>query len=95
MLYRRAEPRFAANLAGRLITLDGRCNISCTVSDVSASGARLTAMSFADVPERVFLLVKENGDMFECQVRWRQADQMGVSFVDLPRQSVRRTLLSL
>ena len=96
MLNRRAEPRFDASLPGRLISLDGRYNVRCTVSSVSASGARLAAVSFGDVPERVYLLVKPNGDMFECQIRWRQPGQMGVRlFLDLPRQSERKTLLSL
>lgn len=91
----RAHPRIATRLDGRLLSTDGRCNLRCTITDLSEGGARVTSANSDLVPERVFLLIASSGDIFECEVRWRRADGVGFSFVDSPGRAIRKTLLGL
>jgi hypothetical protein len=91
----RAHPRFQARLKGRLLSLDGRCNYNCVVSDVSEGGARVSTAEFGLVPTRVFLLLVNSGDIFECDVRWRREGEIGLRFIDAVPCSMRKALLNL
>jgi hypothetical protein len=85
----RAHPRVETRSKGRLLSLDGRCNYNCVVLDVSEGGARVSAIEFALVPTRVFLLLVKSGDTFECDVRWRREGQVGLAFIDSVPRSMR------
>ena len=91
----RAHPRVETRSKGRLLSLDGRCNYNCVVLDVSEGGARVSAIEFALVPTRVFLLLVKSGDTFECDVRWRREGQVGLAFIDSVPRSMRKALLDL
>jgi hypothetical protein len=91
----RAHPRIETRLKGRLLTLDGRCNCSCMVADVSVGGARVRPHGHDVVPARVFLFLAESGQLLECDVRWRQKGEIGLSFIDAVPFSQRKELLKL
>jgi PilZ domain len=95
MLDNRAHPRIPTRLSGRLLSRDGRCNMSCTLKDVSEGGACVSAMDLGVVPRHLYLYVEKSGDMFECEVRWRRADEMGLRFIDFPGPNDRHALLRL
>jgi hypothetical protein len=91
----RAHPRIPTRLAGRLLSLDGRCNCRCIVADVSEGGARVRPHDYDLAPARVFLCLIDSGQFFECEVRWRRDGEIGLRFIDTVPSSVRRDLLKL
>jgi hypothetical protein len=91
----RAHPRFAARLAGRLLSLDGRCNFECTILDASEGGARASTPEFGLIPTRVFLSLTKTGEIFECEVRWRRDGELGLRFIDSAAREDRKALLRL
>ncbi len=91
----RAHPRIPTRLMGRLLSIDGRCNVNCTITDLSEGGAGVTSAEYYLIPNRVFLLVEKSGDIFECEVRRCRADGVGLSFIDSPGRACRRALLEL
>jgi hypothetical protein len=95
MLDRHTQPRLAAPSPGRLISRDGRCNRSCTIKDLSEDGASLSAMDLEGVPQHVYLFVESSGELFECDVSWQRADEMGVRIVDTATRHDRLALLRL
>jgi hypothetical protein len=82
-------------LDGRLLSLDGRCNYTCVITDVSEGGACVRTVEFGLVPSRVFLFVAKNADIFECDVMWRHAGEVGLRLIDTAGRSSRKTLLGL
>jgi hypothetical protein len=91
----RAHPRIEIRLDGRLLSMDGRCNLRCVIIDLSEGGARVSSSNYDLVPRRVFLLIEKTGDIFECEVRWRRVDGIGFSFIDSPGRAGRKALLEL
>ena len=92
---KRVHPRFATRLEGRLLSLDGLCNYMCVITDVSEGGARVSTAEFGLVPSRVFLLEAKSADIFECDVMWRRAGEVGLRLIDAAGRSRRKTLLGL
>jgi hypothetical protein len=91
----RAVPRIPTRLDGRVLSRDGTYNFKCSVTDLSERGARLATDDSHPVPKNVFLFVALTCDVFECEVRWRKGNQVGVQFIDCPGSSDRKALLSL
>ena len=91
----RAHPRVAANLHGRLLSTDGRCNLACTVTDLSEGGARVRTRHDAFVPDRVFLYVLQTGDVVDCEQRWSRDNELGLRFLDRPGRTCRQVLMDL
>jgi hypothetical protein len=59
----------------------GQDQLSCTMSDVSSTGARLDVDVVDDVPERFVLLLSQSGQPRRlCRVVWRSTNQVGVHF---------------
>jgi PilZ domain-containing protein len=65
------------------ISADGsEPSLSCTMCDVSQSGARLILAPDQQIPDRFVLLLAANGGpRRHCQVVWRDATLVGVRFV--------------
>lgn len=77
------------------MSADGRCNLNCTVTDLSEGGARVSTADYGLVPGHVFLVVEKTNDIYECEVRWRYADAVGVRFIDSPGRTCRKALLAV
>ena len=91
----RAHARIPTNLDGRLLTTGGRCNLYCTITDLSAGGARVRTRHGAYVPRRVFLLVTQTGEIVDCEQRWARENEVGLRFIDRPGKACRQALLDL
>ena len=91
----RAHPRIATRLQARLLSVDGRCNLRCVITDLSEGGAGVSTSDYGLVPSHVFLMVDKTGEIFECEVRWRRGDGVGFRFIDSPGRACRKTLLEL
>lgn len=63
------------------IALDDEQRVSCLLSDVSDSGARLEVGNDANIPAQfVLLLAQRNAPKRYCTVVWRENNQIGVRF---------------
>ena len=91
----RAHPRFETSLDGRLLSTGGGCNLPCTIADLSEGGARVRTRHGAFVPDHVFLLVNQTGDILECEQRWARDNEIGLLFVDRPGRACRKALIAM
>lgn len=63
------------------IALDDEQRVSCLLSDVSDSGARLEVGNNANIPAQfILLLAQRNAPKRYCTVVWRENNQIGVRF---------------
>ena len=91
---RRAHPRFKVSIPGLLIRPDTFAEIDCRIADLSIGGAKLVLCNWQRLPPTVYLLEAQFGQCFECQVRWQNADGLGLQFIDLCPALFRRKLRS-
>ena len=64
---------------GATIVVDGGNSVfDCIVKDISDTGARLMLQNALPIPE-TFALRIVDGREFECVVRWRRINALGVS----------------
>lgn len=84
MLERRSHARLSLCGEAR-VQYSGVSSRSCILSDVSDGGARL--YTEAQLPDRFTLLLGPKLEYArECAVMWRLGHEVGVKFVDVPRQ---------
>jgi hypothetical protein len=73
----RRHPRRELGLGA---TVTWPVTVPCTISDVSATGARLTTKYPRSLPNEFHLAL--NADLMrKCRVMWRNRNQVGVSFL--------------
>lgn len=75
--YRRAN-RHEVLKAGRISF--ARRMMTCTVRDISSTGASLEAMSFTEVPDDFTLVIEMETVERRCRVIWRRKTRVGVRF---------------
>ena len=92
---KRGDPRIPVNLDGRLLSIDGRCNLFCVIADLSQSGARVRTRHGAFVPDRVYLRIDATGDVFDCDRRWARDNEAGLSLIGQANLSIRKVLAGL
>ncbi|MEM8813427.1 MAG: PilZ domain-containing protein [Pseudomonadota bacterium] len=61
-----------------------RLTYSCVVRDISESGARLKVNGADGIPDTFDLLIELDGFEAECEVVWRDGDQIGIQFLSPP-----------
>ena len=76
---RRQNARIKALKRTRIVHGDENQGMRCFICDISATGARLRPADADAVPDR-FLLQVEHDLSVICDVRYRSADEIGVSF---------------
>ena len=54
--------------------------LSCTVRNISSSGAALDVTSPVGIPERFVLVVPADGLHLPCHVVWRREKRIGIAF---------------
>ena len=84
----RGNIRYRTSKPGTIVLARGG-TISCTIRDLSETGAGIEVESFVSVPE-VFVLLIGGDDKYlrRCKVAWRATRRLGVSFSrDLSRLS--------
>ncbi len=82
---KRKDHRQTLKYPAKLDLGDGTPFISCILTDVSASGARV-AVEFPDkIPDTFsLLLAPEHQALRRCKVMWREDNQIGVEFLKAP-----------
>lgn len=74
-------------LKGGLIAFSGRhATMPCVVRDISDGGARLQVAQGTAVPDTFELIIELDGLEVQCLVVWRKAQEVGVGFLEEPRQ---------
>jgi PilZ domain len=66
-------------LKAATIEFGGGC-ITCTVRNVSDSGAMLDVSSPVGIPEHVWLVIPTEGKRLSCRIVWRKEKPIGVTF---------------
>jgi len=78
----RRKSRKALKTTAFVYTIDGWPVGECKTLDVSETGAKLIWTSPDDVPPEFLLSLSPNGRVRRrCQIKWREADKIGVRFV--------------
>jgi hypothetical protein len=75
----REHQRSRAFLGGRVVFNNEQSSFDCIVKDISEAGALLKTDSAMAAPDN-FLLTLSDGRRFNCIVRWRKINSMGVEF---------------
>jgi hypothetical protein len=80
----RKKPRRQFHYSARIVTDNQTPQLSCSIADISESGARLTLENDVDVlPESFVLLLTPDGrTRRHCRVVWRDGSTIGVEFPD-------------
>jgi PilZ domain len=79
---RRNNFRVEWNSPGR-IELNGRLICSCTVSNLSNGGAKISGFKSASIPDEFMLTVIGLGALpHKCRVMWRAGGELGIQFAD-------------
>jgi len=66
-----------------LDTGDGGPLLSCTLVDISESGAKLSIEDADQIPDRFSLRLSRYGHpCFSCRTVWRNANTLGVTFAE-------------
>jgi hypothetical protein len=82
----RISPRQRVLKAGTIAF--GGAGISCTIRNLSQTGACLAVVSPIGIPECFMLVIEADHSSRPCKIMWRKEKQIGVTFDDLPvRQS--------
>jgi hypothetical protein len=73
---RRRETRKSVNLPA--LALPG--NTRCTVRDLSDGGCCIHLAQPSRLPQTVIIVLLDRGAAYQCSIRWRADDQVGVRF---------------
>lgn len=76
---KRSEARKPANGRGRVVFADWNF-ADCTITDISASGARVRLSHRSPLPSRFLLLDVKNRMVHAASVAWQQGEYAGVRF---------------
>jgi hypothetical protein len=67
-------------LKGGTIAFNGAAGISCTVRNMSETGAALDVISPVGIPEK-FTLVMDGSELSKpCHIVWRKEKRIGIAF---------------
>ena len=75
----RASPRQRVFKAGT-IAFNGDAGISCTVRNLSATGAALDVASPLGIPDHFTLIFEGDHSARPCHIVWRKEKRIGVAF---------------
>ena len=76
----RRAPRQRTLKGARIVFNNGFSTFTCTVRNLSETGAQLRVAGVVGIPER-FQLAFDDGRSFECAVAWRRETEIGVRFL--------------
>lgn len=62
------------------ITFGGGAGISCTVRNLSDTGAALDVISPIGIPQQFVLVVEADDVTRQCRVVWRKERRIGIAF---------------
>jgi hypothetical protein len=77
----RKKPRRSFHYNARILTDKAGTMVSCSISDISETGARLVLEEDCELPEEFVLLLNPTGEARRhCSVAWRTGTTVGVAF---------------
>ena len=79
---RRKFGRKSVRIGARAIIANADATIDCTILDISESGARLELNNVDIITARFKLYVPDIDYIHNCEVVWRNTDQLGVKFAN-------------
>ena len=83
---KRRSPRRRVLKGGIIAFNDRRSTLPCVIRDISEIGARLrTETASVSAPDTFVLIIELDGFEADCQVVWRKAQELAVTFVAPPR----------
>jgi len=77
----RTSPRQRSLLSGKVASRDGAMTVTCTIKDISETGARITVPGGLFLPQHIFLIHSRSPLVFEAEVSWMKAPQFGLRFI--------------
>jgi hypothetical protein len=77
---RRKDRRLTASIDAMILFMNGSCRMSCTILEISKSGATLRPADLAVLPNGFELLIA-SGMKVKCEAIHRSADTVGVRFI--------------
>ncbi len=80
---------------GIMASHDKFTSFSCTIRDISDTGAKLKVDPLAALPETFILMIDLDGIEVDCQMVWRDGNHMGVKFTSEMRQKEPKRAQSL
>ncbi|WP_246091907.1 PilZ domain-containing protein [Aliirhizobium smilacinae] len=78
-MHERKFPRARAFLGAKILFNDHRSAFDGIVKEMSEGGAMIRTESAMSVPQN-FTLQLSDGRQFECEIRWRRINAIGVEF---------------
>ena len=76
----RDQARRRALKGGEIVFNRENSVISCVMRDLSEAGARLAVGSTVGIPDHFTLILNDKSKSWECSVKWRSIDTIGVHF---------------
>jgi PilZ domain len=77
----RKKPRRSFHYSARILTDKVGTVVSCSIADISETGARIVLEDDCELPEEFVLLLTPTGDARRrCNVVWRTGTTVGVAF---------------
>ena len=67
---------------GFIVTHGNTIGIECTIRDFSKDGTRLRVENGTSLPLRFKLKTKADPVGYNCEVVWRESDEVGIRFID-------------
>lgn len=77
---KRRAPRKRVLKGARIVFNERSSTLSCTVRDISDTGARVRVAQGQAVPAQFDLLIDADGFEASCSVAWRRGEEVGVVF---------------
>jgi PilZ domain len=71
--------------AGLVAYNERHSTLSCTVRDISDTGARVRVDGSVSAPDTFELIIQIDGLEASCEVVWRNGNEVGVRFLGAPR----------
>ena len=80
MMERRMRQRHRVLKAGKIVFNHSFSVVSCTVRNVSESGACLSVATTIGIPDDFDLVIEPEKEGRPCHVAWKQENRLGVTF---------------
>jgi len=90
MKERRREPRIRSLLNGRMTFNDRRCAMTCTVRNVSESGAMIRYSEMFRMPDEFELNIPRHEETLRAKVAWRRHDAAGLALTPVEDRPVKQ-----
>jgi hypothetical protein len=94
MPYVRVYTRHQVKIDGKIMSPDLSCFSDCVIKDISEGGAMVTTPTAVALPDRVYLYQERTKTVFECEVRWRKLNLIGLRFIDATARAKSRAIIS-